>query len=456
MRQMLFISHANPEDNEFTRWLALQLAREGYAAWCDLTKLLGGETFWRDIESAIRQRTAKFLYVLSRTSNIKDGPLNELNVALSVARDAKLSDFIIPLHIDDLPHREVNIQISRLNAVEFRQGWADGLRQLVKKLQQDEVPKDPRFNPSAVASWWRENRDYGSIVSEEPEEHLSNWFPIKALPPTTYMHLLKHGLGAKRDDDFDTSYPSQRIGGRLVSFAPATDLKIHVDGTTRVSTTELCERDLHGVPFDAREGRHCVIRLLRLAWTHFVQERGLPTYSLSNKRACAYFTHEKVASPRVSFTLPNGFKGSRSLTGKNRKWSSALQSKVDRYWHFAVSADVHLYPMPVFAVKSHVLFSSDGKNIWDGKAKLHSARRSHCKDWWNPHWRDRLFASMFWLSGHENALAIPVSSDTAIVVGMQPIAFNSPVRYDDSLALSAGEISDDHHADDEDNAEGDA
>jgi hypothetical protein len=41
-------SHAI-EDNTFTRWLSLQLARNGYRVWCDLTKLLGGEIFWRDI-----------------------------------------------------------------------------------------------------------------------------------------------------------------------------------------------------------------------------------------------------------------------------------------------------------------------------------------------------------------------------------------------------------------------
>lgn len=59
---MIFISHALPEDNEFTRWLALRLAREGYPVWCDLTKLLGGEDFWSDIEDAIRNRTTKFLF----------------------------------------------------------------------------------------------------------------------------------------------------------------------------------------------------------------------------------------------------------------------------------------------------------------------------------------------------------------------------------------------------------
>jgi len=67
-RDTIIISHA-VEDNEFTRWLTLQLAACGYRVWCDLTKLLGGENFWADIEHVIRQRAVKFLYVLSKTSN---------------------------------------------------------------------------------------------------------------------------------------------------------------------------------------------------------------------------------------------------------------------------------------------------------------------------------------------------------------------------------------------------
>ncbi len=65
-RDMIFVSHANPEDNEFARWLSLRLANEGYPVWCDLTKLLGGETFWDDIQKAIKERTIKFLFILSR------------------------------------------------------------------------------------------------------------------------------------------------------------------------------------------------------------------------------------------------------------------------------------------------------------------------------------------------------------------------------------------------------
>ena len=74
MRDTLLLSHANPEDNEYTPWLALQLTNEGFRVWCGLTKLLGGEVFWDDIEAVIQTRTAKVLYVLSRTSNGKMVP----------------------------------------------------------------------------------------------------------------------------------------------------------------------------------------------------------------------------------------------------------------------------------------------------------------------------------------------------------------------------------------------
>ena len=101
-RDTILLSHANPEDNEFTLWLALQLANEGYKVWCDLTKLLGGEAFWDDIEAVLRQSAVKVLYVLSRSSNSKDGPLRELHLAQGLAQREKLKDFVIPLHIDDL------------------------------------------------------------------------------------------------------------------------------------------------------------------------------------------------------------------------------------------------------------------------------------------------------------------------------------------------------------------
>src|SRR5688572_13373431 len=59
VRRLVFISHANPEDNSFTRWLATQLSSNGYLVWSDITNLLGGEEFWDGIEDAIRIHARK-------------------------------------------------------------------------------------------------------------------------------------------------------------------------------------------------------------------------------------------------------------------------------------------------------------------------------------------------------------------------------------------------------------
>src|SRR5437879_3048636 len=103
MRDTILIGHANPEDNRFTRWLALRLARDGYLVWSDVTGFLGGENIWRGIEHLIRERAVKVLCALSRASNQRDGVLKELQVASIVAVREKLNDFIIPLRVDDIP-----------------------------------------------------------------------------------------------------------------------------------------------------------------------------------------------------------------------------------------------------------------------------------------------------------------------------------------------------------------
>jgi hypothetical protein len=147
-RDMLFVSHANPEDNDFTLWLALQLAKDGYGVWCDLTKLLGGENFWKDAEEAIRTKTARFLYVLTRRSNGKEGPRNELQIAKNVSKkDKSLHDFIVPLHIDDLPHGEINVLLTSINAIAFENGWAKGYAQLLEVLEREGDPEEAQLQP---------------------------------------------------------------------------------------------------------------------------------------------------------------------------------------------------------------------------------------------------------------------------------------------------------------------
>ena len=52
-RDTIFISHATPQDNEFSIWIASRLEMLGYNTWIDKKGLLGGERFWPTIQKAI-------------------------------------------------------------------------------------------------------------------------------------------------------------------------------------------------------------------------------------------------------------------------------------------------------------------------------------------------------------------------------------------------------------------
>jgi hypothetical protein len=75
------------------------------------------------------------------------------------------------------------------------------------------------------------------------------------------------------------------------------------------------------------------------------------------------------------------------------------------------------------------LSSSDGYNIWESDKRLHKARRSWFKNWWNDSWRDRLLAAISFVADFNSTLNIPVGSDVFLKVSTFPETFISPVSY---------------------------
>jgi hypothetical protein len=437
MRDVVFLSHANPEDNEFALWLALQLANEGYRVWCDLTQLLGGEDFWHDAERAIREHTIKFIYVLSTASNKKEGPRQELQVAKSVARNEHLGDFVIPALIDSLPYTEFNIQLARLNAIPFVDGWAKALQTLVTKLAKDGVPKNSSFSPTAVASWWRTQFSAEQGVLDVPEDYLSNWFPIQSLPCQIYFHQLKKSGIGRLDIGCELPYPAFRDNRFIVSFARAEDFEGHLGSSISIEAsypvpTTGPDTELPALrSLDRRQTRDFVVRLLTMAWNQMIRERRLPTYELSNRACCFYFTRGLAQNDSVSFTRADGRRTFRKVVGQKGARGVSHQATAIRFWHLAVQAKPLLSPMAAYIIKPHVLFSDDGSQIWDSKPKLHRARRSQCKNWWNPEWRDKILAAIAWLAGGEGHIHVPLGRDLAINVSPFPLILTSPVSYKD-------------------------
>jgi hypothetical protein len=437
MRDVVFLSHANPEDNEFALWLALQLANEGYRVWCDLTQLLGGEDFWHDAETAIRERTAKLIYILSRASNAKEGPLQELQVAKNIARDGNLPEFIIPALIDDLPYRQFNIQLARINAIPFVDGWAKALQMLLAKLEKDGVPRSPNFCPMAVASWWRARFSAEQGILNVPEDYFTNWFPIRSLPCQIHFHQLrKSGIG-RLDIPPQLPYPAFPHNRFIVSFAPAEDFagqlgsSLSIEDSYSVPVTGP-ETELPALrSLDRRQTRDFVVRLLAMAWDQMIRERRLPTYELSNRARCFYFTTGLAQNDSVSFTRADGRRTFRKVVGQKGLSGVSHQATTIRFWHFGVQAKPLVYPTAAYIIKPHVLFSDDGSQIWDSKRRLHRARRSQCRNWWNPEWRDRILATMAWLAVGNADIEVGLGTNLTISVSRFPRTFTSPVCYRD-------------------------
>ena len=430
---VVFVSHANPENNDFSRWLSLQLGKQGYPVWCDLTRLLGGEDFWSDIEIAIRDGTAKFLYVLSRDSNQKDGPLQELSVALAAARQKGLKDFVIPLRIDDLPHQDINIQLNRLNAIDFSGSWATGLRQLLAKLELDGVSKNPKFTPSSVASWWTGECGPGHAVLGETEEYLSNWFRIESLPESLFVHALPEFV------TFDQlkvlPFPFRKVGSILICFASAEDVNPHLVDVRVIESWKVDTlKFLGGLDADIRvskeECHRVLVHLLRRGWQQFVRSAGM--WERRRKSSSDFYAPRGLLRrERVEVPSTAGRNTWRTLVGYRSIGSRNADERVKRYWHFAVSARVEFEPFPMFQLIPRIVFSMNGKHLIDDTARAHRYRRSQGRDWWNPEWRDRTLGLMWWLADRGPQIALPLGPGVRAMVSSQPVSFLSPVSYED-------------------------
>ena len=79
--RIVFISHSNPEDNDFTTWLAARLALAGYEVWSDITKL---------IDKRIQRLRARL------RSGDPDLAPDELEAALAKAEENRRSFLNVP------------------------------------------------------------------------------------------------------------------------------------------------------------------------------------------------------------------------------------------------------------------------------------------------------------------------------------------------------------------------
>ena len=428
----MFISHANPEDNAFAQWLALKLAGQGYPVWCDLTKLLGGEDFWKDIESAIRDRTIKFLFVLSKVSNQKAGALMEIAVAKKIGKSFK--DFIVPLRVDDIKSDDVNIELNRLNYIDFSKDWIVGYRHLLEKLDEDQIAKDPRFTADAVTGWWRNSYSVTEGVLNQTERYCSNWFEFQALPKTLRLHSIEP---QKRFEDAKLQFgvATYRYENYLLTFATAAEVfgpleehGLSIGNTVDLELSNFQRFGLAHPKIERREAKNIITALLKEGFDRFAASKGLLPYELSNRSIYHWFKQNLVENDKIFFLNPAGKRSWRAMIGFKSIHALIGTTRI-RNWHFGVQAKVYSWPFSGLAIKPHVAFTENGI-LYESKAKQHAARRSQCKSWYNDDWLDRILAVMSFLAGDgAEVITVPLSNDSVMTISRMPLFFESPITY---------------------------
>lgn len=424
-RRLIFISHANPEDNAFTVWLGAQLSNAGYEVWSDVTKLIGGEEFWDSIEDAIRLHARKVVVVLSRVSQQKKSVLDEINCAVLAERTQGLEGYVVPVRLDDLPFSEVRANLARKNVIDFSSNWADGLAKLLKVFERDGVSRITN-GVKETADWYGKRLGAKAQVQSQEEVLTSNWLPIISLPQDILIH--DTNLFAQQVDALESSigYPYFRYHRLFGGFAEASAVQVNMPPEVKISERYRIPMDrfLKGYVSETpglsgRDASNLTVSLIKQAWDTAAKRRGLLPY-VTASRATAWYLPKGLA--------PNDTVVFKDFEGKSRR--KLLVGRSDKRqvnWHFAVYPRPVLGATPRLEAKLHVVFSADGRTLIDSKEKMHALRRGFCKSWWNDRWRDLLLAYFHWFSDGDTKIELDVGAPTPLVISSSPARMLSPI-----------------------------
>ena len=436
MKDQIFISHATPEDNDFTIWLASRLEMRGYDVWIDKTGLLGGERFWPTIQKAICS-SRKVLLVYSnnivRDGILKVGIENEIEFAKSLAFSKKDTEFVIPLHIDDSPYH-LAIGLPNINQIPFSGNWAQGLGQLLKKLDKDGVQYESNVN-STISAWYETVYSTNSKIENKKELYYTSWWSVKSVPNIFYMYKFNNKEQATYVKHANKSIPLAQLSNIVSSFDHEITFDIvHDNQRIKVTPQKVYSFSLDEILFGFESNEfpthkdvenHFKDFLRYLIYEIFNRNGFIKTY-ISNKRPVYYLP----ANNNKFNPIPFFYKYSSQHRPKKKSLGGKFKEKW--YWHYGISILPILYPFIGVSLKSHLIFTKDGKNVIDKDSVQHSYRRSKGRSFFNEQWRDLLIAFLSFLKNKNGDIEIPVTKEgLSLKMKLYPETFWSDYGYKD-------------------------
>lgn len=421
MRDTIFISHANPENNYFAAWLGTKLKLLGYKVWVDVKDINPGQYFNRDFERVIKDETIRFLAVVSNdyiTKSKQDdtGVMNEILCARTVKG---IDGFIIPIRYDNSDYSEFTVGLRGRQAISFNDNWAVGLHELVKYFEELDIYKGQVEDN--IIQFWHEAQKIKPEAIDKTEKYLTNWFPAK-LPEYIYVHQPDAFLDSK----FSLMpYTYIKEADRLITFVSKKTIEGYttLNSSYQIETSKLFNPE--SIPFDDTftliEPNKKIVKLLNKIFRSYLIRNGLRIYEQANRKEIFYYPYTLENAKMISLIKLG--KSRRTIMGRNSEFTS----------FFAISHSASLFPSPTFRIYYHLVFTDNNGVLLNTEAQ-HAYRRTVPSGWFNRKWLETLLAMMVKVSNFDTQkkIRIQVDDKDSVIVDVLPIDIISSVGYNES------------------------
>lgn len=424
-------------------WLALKLTSAGYRVWIDRFKLLGGESYPSNIDDAIRRGTFRMLALLSRHSLNKPNPQKERTLALNLARDRKIDDFVIPLNVDGLRASDLNWMVSDLTFISF-ESWSEGLAQLLKKLASINAPRQQvdRGRAAALEAILEE-----SVLVDRRDPVASNWFPFLHVPDELVVFRFAKSVDKRSLGKWAFYYVDSK---RVIAYEhPPASV---IDEYELIDAQPHRWRDeplIEGI-----RSRNLAVSLLRRSLETSLLRRGLRF-----KDRLVFFPFGLVDHNRLPYETASGRKASMLVAGDRKARTGGMFN-----YHLAPSFTVRDFGDGFAARLVLRLHLTNPDKTPLAPRSVVSRRKQIAKSWWNHQWYTRQQAVMNFMSEGKTTVTIGDDADRAVVMSALPLAGATAKAIDESLlepiekeveAYAEGAVAAMDHDDDDEDTDGD-
>ncbi len=415
-RDHLFISSVDA-DGAFADWLTRKLTAEGYLVWCERFQLLGGETYPDDIDDAIKNQTFRFIGLYSRASLKNLEVTRQRSLALNI-RSERDQDFLIPLNVDGIEQTQLDHITKTIKFIPFQYNWAEGLKQLLKKLESINCPQSLPNGKRIAAETFLGN----DVQLAEKETLFSNCLRIEQIPEIIHRFTAEDEIPDDTLDNLKSEWSYREVDSNtFLSFhePPASAIKEYsIIGAGGAMWSKYKE-------IDGIWSSNLVSELIRKALIVKCYQKGL---QYCPEAGLLYFPPGLVKNDRFYFTRPDGKKSNTATSGE-RTHPSGGKYLYSLAPDFFVRQD--LFDNFTVLIRIRVRLSSTSGKAFTVKQTIDSRRKYLCKNWWNRQWFNRTLAVSLFLAD-EDKIIIGEPQEAQIIVDANPLHLNVPISINEA------------------------